>query len=678
MVTLLTALPSHAIGDVSLEEELSRLEEIRSLIADIEAAHSDEDLSELQRRLDKLDRQLDRAGNSTSRRQTRQLANADVALDALAADARALKDELTLYFPQARNRVAVFTLDDPDGLGVGDDLSYLLSRELLFTARARSFAVVNFQQGVAPARSGDLGYFDKVERLTRDQDYSIALWGRLVRARDGVRLSLFAQAFPTLDERVRFAHRVDMPTSRGNQWLTAELTHDRFKLLDVVLPHSFVDRLPALAEEVRTLRARANLSARRVGRLTGDAPHYIAEAAGDWVRMQERGGDSGWTSVRAPCRGECDVLLDAMTFANEVVAAGAGLAPRAPAPSLSTDTKIVFEELSALHALSREDYATARTYAANNDAPASQTAGLTNMATIAQLAERLRTDSTVDTPTLIAQADTLAKLRTYAPEASRNLRVLADAVPPSVGDPQSVTWKATTERQAFLAQRKWALVIGVGDYAHAGPRKHSEEDARRVAQVLQDSGYRTDLLINPSRREVTAGVRAHASDAEVVVFATGYVRMVDDAPSLLLPSYDPSSVRAADAVPLATLITGNGHRTLVVAPPLGPTLRERLPLDQGDLLVNVTPLDAPRVSIGAGPFAYFLSRSLRAQGNRGGGHDGLVTLQDLAEQMNADASRLGVPLEAMALVGNGRASTATGLLATPRNVRTRATGAASD
>ena len=77
-------------------------------------------------------------------------------------------------FPKAQHRVAVFTFDDPDNTGIGDALSFLISKKILFSTSVRSFAVVNFQQGASAKTESGLAYFDKVDKLTAGEDFRIS------------------------------------------------------------------------------------------------------------------------------------------------------------------------------------------------------------------------------------------------------------------------------------------------------------------------------------------------------------------------------------------------------------------------------------------------------------------------------------------------------------------------
>ena len=92
-----------------------------------------------------------------------------------------------------RHRLASFTFDDPHATGLGDRVSFLLSKKLLFSNRVASFAIVNYRQGADRDSSNNLAYFDRVDAITKDQHFSLAIWGRLSRTERGLRINSFLQ-----------------------------------------------------------------------------------------------------------------------------------------------------------------------------------------------------------------------------------------------------------------------------------------------------------------------------------------------------------------------------------------------------------------------------------------------------------------------------------------------------
>jgi hypothetical protein len=99
-----------------------------------------------------------------------------------------------VQFKNVRNRVATFTFDDPDQTGLGDPISFLLAKKMLFSTRVADFAIVNYQEGTARDKKIDLAYFDKVDLIMRDQGFLLAAWGRISRNRDGIHVDSFLQA----------------------------------------------------------------------------------------------------------------------------------------------------------------------------------------------------------------------------------------------------------------------------------------------------------------------------------------------------------------------------------------------------------------------------------------------------------------------------------------------------
>src|SRR5688572_7057029 len=77
--------------------------------------------------------------------------------------------ERETFFPGVRHRIATFTFDDPHETDLGDPVSFLLAKKLLFSTRVGSFAIVNYRQGVDRVSPGGLAYFDRVDALTEDQ-----------------------------------------------------------------------------------------------------------------------------------------------------------------------------------------------------------------------------------------------------------------------------------------------------------------------------------------------------------------------------------------------------------------------------------------------------------------------------------------------------------------------------
>lgn len=630
---------------VSLEQEMQRLQQLEALLRDIEAAESDAEVAALTARWEALRDEFERLGRVPDMPEDvrqKEIVNLNDALERLGSDLATLRE--AVLFPKAANRVAVFTFDDPGALGIGDAISFLVAKHLLFSTRTRSFAVVNFQQGAAPERRGGPAYFDKVDKLTAGQGYSVALWGRIAKAPSGASVEMFGQAFSSLDP-ARYRHELVLPRAMGGDRLVAALTHDRFALSTVALPAETVARLREIADAVRTLRASPSVRAAKVGVLAEDAPYFIAASEGDWVQLQVRGGASGWTSVRAFCTGPCARLLPAVDFANEIVAAGAGQSPRAPAPELDADARYVHRELVALHALASKPAEAAR-ISADYAQLGARGAGLAAIHLLARAALALGPASaeaystrTLDEGQIEAGLQMLETTLAYYPNAewARRNFALLNAYQ---GEPQR-------RHFAFMGGRRAALVIGNSEYERLPALKYAYADATRMQQALQDNGYDVRLLVNANRATIR---RAIEEDRPATIFFAGHALAADGAIYLAAVDTDPRQARL-EAIELDTL-AGTGRRTTVM---IDAQLPEGVPEPYAarlaelgiDLLWDGSQATPDVVDIGAGVFAFLLSQSIGAEA-ADSDRDGFVSLTELATHMNDTAAQYSLPLTAKA------------------------------
>ncbi|SFV00840.1 A-type inclusion protein [Bradyrhizobium arachidis] len=256
-------------------------------------------------------------------------------------------------FPGVSNRLAVFTFDDPHGTRLGDAVSFLLSKKLLFSAPVSSFAIVNYHEGVerspaATASTGQTTYFDKVDAVTRDQGFLLAVWGRISRTEKGIRVESFLQV-PADANQTKYMRQIRLPDAMGGGSLTARLKSDRVPIQRIDINVGEADGLKVAASQVAILRARANTESRVVGRLEGR--YSIIGSDGDWVELQLSDGRRGWTSVESFCSGTCRKLLNIAEFTNAIVAIISG-STRSSLPSgLTRDAAAMSQELAAVASL---------------------------------------------------------------------------------------------------------------------------------------------------------------------------------------------------------------------------------------------------------------------------------------------------------------------------------------
>jgi hypothetical protein len=252
-------------------------------------------------------------------------------------------------FPEARFPVAVFTFDDPHATGLGNDISFLLSKSMLFSAPVFSYAVVDFQTDLSEEEAG-LAYFDKVDALTRGHRFVVSVWGQLSEEGSEVVIDMFAQ-LPGPDRESPFFRAVRLPEAMGGGVLRARIKPDRFRIQTLRMSKAAAELLRSTAEEVATLRDEPSLSARHVGEIAKGPRYVISDAQGDWVELSIEGGDRGWTSVTAFCTELCRRLIDGTGFANELVAFAAGRGSLSADPALTIEASAVAEQMRALAAL---------------------------------------------------------------------------------------------------------------------------------------------------------------------------------------------------------------------------------------------------------------------------------------------------------------------------------------
>jgi hypothetical protein len=259
------------------------------------------------------------------------------------------------FFPSMRHRLAVFTFDDPHATSLGDTISFLLSKKLLFSSRVTSFAIVNYRQGADRDSSSHLAYFERVDAITKDQNFHLAIWGRLSRTDRGVRIDSFLQ-IPSDTEKSPYVRTIRLPAAMGGGTLTARLKPDRLLMQSLDVDYDKTSLLKTAAEQVAMLRASPAAAAPVTGRLVGDGndtggSYSIVGLERDWVQLRLADGTSGWTSVDEFCTDICHALLDVANFVNDVVALTSGVAARPMSKSLTREAEAMLQQLAALTSL---------------------------------------------------------------------------------------------------------------------------------------------------------------------------------------------------------------------------------------------------------------------------------------------------------------------------------------
>ncbi|MFY9944030.1 MAG: SH3 domain-containing protein [Desulfobacterales bacterium] len=252
--------------------------------------------------------------------------------------------------PGAEYRVAVITYEDPDGTGLGDTVAALVAREVLTNSGVSSIGVIFFREGVAPTGGSNLGYFDKVERVTAAQGVKLALWGVIRKVGKGVEISTYAQVpRPALEQ--HFTWRLRLPAAMGGRELLARLRPDRILVQRLQLDAAAFADLRRAAETIGQLRKNPRIDDPVTSSLPMDEIYYITKREGDWVRLATKSGIDGWAPTRGHCAGPCGELLQAAAYSGGVLRyMASGRIPDA-GEALTEEARAVSDQLDALNLL---------------------------------------------------------------------------------------------------------------------------------------------------------------------------------------------------------------------------------------------------------------------------------------------------------------------------------------
>ncbi|MDE3819694.1 hypothetical protein [Sinorhizobium meliloti] len=234
-------------------------------------------------------------------------------------------------FPRVRNRIAVFTYDQTYSTAdIGDAVSFILSKKMLFSSRVGSLGIVNYQDGLSPIGPREVSYFDKVDRITADQGYLLQLWGQVTSLDGGgILIDSYLQV-PTSSESLSRGLDFYLPSAMGGGRLIARLEANRIKVQSLKLSKEDASKIRSIANQVAALRSAPDASASVTDRIQEDGSnrsYALLETSGRWVRVAFDEGGGGWTSVDEFCVAACRALLDVATYSNELSAIMAGGQP---------------------------------------------------------------------------------------------------------------------------------------------------------------------------------------------------------------------------------------------------------------------------------------------------------------------------------------------------------------
>jgi hypothetical protein len=256
----------------------------------------------------------------------------------------------------AEFRIGVFTYEDPEGTGLGDPLAALMAHHILLSTEVGSLGVLIFTGGLAPAPGRTLGYFDEVDRVAAAQEVDLAVWGSVRVAGEDLHIETFLQ-IPERSFDRGFTVQIPLPSSAASDSLTATIRPDRIAAQRLRIPQAGTAELQDAAERVRILRDAPHPDAPVVATLHIGEMFRVVDRTEGWVMLVGARSDAqGWVPLREHCRGACQQLLDAASFASDLVRhMEQRAAPLHVAASLTPEARAVADQVEALDALRRGD-----------------------------------------------------------------------------------------------------------------------------------------------------------------------------------------------------------------------------------------------------------------------------------------------------------------------------------
>ena len=315
IILLLVSMPVFSGMDVSLSEEIEKMQKMEAEIPENSPAYNQ--LRRLKIELELLlampeDRRYGEESRIFNLQQ--EIYQLDQVLE---KEIRNINDDSPQYFSRAKNRVVVFTYDDPDGTGIGDALSFIVSKALLFSAPVTSYGVVNYQGGAEAPDDSGLTYFDKVDKISSREKYLFSVWGRITK--DGAKVTI--DTFGQIDNELEpYRRELAIPGSMGGGFLQARVNSSRFKIHTMTIANKNIDTFNNASGNIRKLRAEPSMDSETSGFLPEGKAYRILDSQGNWVKLGFKGGESGWTNVREYCAGECKPLLLPVRFINNFIA----------------------------------------------------------------------------------------------------------------------------------------------------------------------------------------------------------------------------------------------------------------------------------------------------------------------------------------------------------------------
>lgn len=269
-------------------------------------------------------------------------------------DHPAQENEPIRHFPQIKYKVGVFNFEDKNKTKIGEAISLIMSKHILFSGGVHQLGVVDFKQGLSGTLFPQLTYFDKVEKITEGQKYIISIWGRVHPSGNEFMIDTFMQLSPeALRDRFRWIINAQ---AKGREYpFIARLRPNRIIIQSLKLNREKGEALLKVAKKIRKLKLEPNAYSETVANIPDASSFWIISRKNKWVKLELSSGPAGWTSVEEYCTDDCAKLLEASDFAISLMQYAAGRNIKLPKPSLSTETLAIQEQIRALDAVKFEN-----------------------------------------------------------------------------------------------------------------------------------------------------------------------------------------------------------------------------------------------------------------------------------------------------------------------------------
>jgi len=258
-----------------------------------------------------------------------------------------------LHIPHVKFRVAVFSYEDPWGTDIGNALATIMAREILLNSNVYSLGVLTYEGNLKSDKSFNLSYFDKVEKLTKDQEVTISIWGRIQPEGNSLVIDTNVQVSEYSLSNY-FSWDLKLPKAMGGGALQAHLKPDRIKLQRFKFKKEYKSSLINSINELNLLRENPNKDSKVVAKIPIDQVYTVIKRENNWVYLKIENGKEGWIISKGYCSEVFQPLLEPARFAASLLEYSAYKKISNATENLTNEALALEEQIKALDALNSE------------------------------------------------------------------------------------------------------------------------------------------------------------------------------------------------------------------------------------------------------------------------------------------------------------------------------------